>query len=100
MTTEEVLLWQHLRKKQILGVQFFRQKPIKDYILDFYAPTVKLVIELDGGQHYDTSQKYYDQARTKDLNKLGLTVIRFTNLEVKTNLDGVLEVIFNYVDNF
>ncbi|OGQ65378.1 MAG: hypothetical protein A3F89_07175, partial [Deltaproteobacteria bacterium RIFCSPLOWO2_12_FULL_50_11] len=53
MTESERLLWSRLRKKQILGVQFYRQKPMGDYIVDFYAPKVKLVIEVDGSQHLE-----------------------------------------------
>ena len=100
MTEEEIILWQHLRKKQILDTQFFRQKPVENYIVDFYAPTIKLVIELDGGQHFEKDQEVYDEKRTRTLNSLGLTVLRFTNSEVKTNLEGMLEAIFSYIDDY
>ena len=52
MTDAEQLLWQRLRRKQILGLQFYRQKPILNFIVDFYCPSVSLVIECDGGQHF------------------------------------------------
>src|SRR4051794_18286780 len=66
-----------LRRKQILGVQFYRQKPIGNYIADFYAPAVKLVVELDGAQHLELGQATYDAQRTRDLEQQGLKVLRF-----------------------
>jgi len=62
-TDAELHLWQRLRRKQILGVQFYRQKPIGNYIVDFYAPTVSLVVELDGSQHLERGQAEYDARR-------------------------------------
>ena len=61
MTDAEVKLWNHLRRKQIKGLQFFRQRPIGNYIVDFYAPEAKLVIEVDGGQHYNKEGLGYDE---------------------------------------
>ena len=52
MTDAEILLWHKLRRKQLFGLQFFRQKPLGNYIVDFYCPSARLVIEIDGGQHY------------------------------------------------
>ena len=98
-TDAEEKLWSHVRRKQILNVQFYRQKPLGEYIVDFYAPAAKLVIELDGSQHYQPNHQYYDEKRTEFLNRLGLKVLRFNNLEVLQTIDSVMLVIFEAVRN-
>jgi len=100
LTATESLLWSRLRRKQLCGVQFYRQKPILNYVLDFYAPVVKLVIEIDGGQHYEQSMIARDAVRDDNLFKLGLTVLRFSNLEVLNSIDDVVSVIFNKVSGY
>jgi very-short-patch-repair endonuclease len=65
-----------LRRKQILGSQFYRQKPIGNYSADFYAPAAKWVIELDGAQHLDLRQAKYDAQRTRSIEEQGLKVLR------------------------
>jgi very-short-patch-repair endonuclease len=97
MTDAEKMLWSRVRRKQILGVQFYRQKPIGNYVVDFYAPQANLVIELDGGQHFESERQRYDEQRTLYLQKQGLSVLRFTNLDVLKNIEGVMEVIFRQV---
>ncbi len=97
-TGAEELLWYHLRRKQILGVQFNRQKPIAGYIVDFYSLAAKLVIELDGSQHYEPDTLAYDFERTKVLESLGLKVIRFDNVQVFENLNGVVSAIYKEVE--
>jgi len=82
MTDCERLLWSKIRRKQIQGVQFYSQKPMGTFILDFYAKHPKLCIELDGGHHFTTEQKNKDINRDAYLKTLGITVLRFTNLEV------------------
>lgn len=76
MTDAESLLWSRLRRKQILGVQFYRQKSLLNFILDFYCPIANLVIECGGGQHYTTEALDADQNRDHGLNELGLIIIR------------------------
>ena len=98
-TDSERHLWYHLRRKQILGVQFYRQKPIGAYIVDFYAPAVKLVIELDGSQHAEERHKIYDEKRTLFLEEQGLMVLRFNNVDVLKNTHGVLDVILQSMNN-
>ncbi|OGQ26182.1 MAG: hypothetical protein A3B79_00430 [Deltaproteobacteria bacterium RIFCSPHIGHO2_02_FULL_50_15] len=93
MTESERLLWSRLRKKQILGVQFYRQKPMGDYIVDFYAPKVKLVIEVDGSQHLEEDHIERDKRRDAALIVQGLEILRVNNLEVLQELDAVMEVI-------
>jgi len=78
MTDAEITLWLHLRKKQVNGIQFFRQRPIGNYIVDFYAPDSKLVIEVDGGQHFEDEGLAYDEVRDSHLRGLGLNVLRFS----------------------
>ncbi len=94
MTDAEQFLWARLRRKQILDVSFYRQKPIGQFIVDFYAPRVGLVIELDGGQYLEPEQQHYDQRRSLFLEQQGLIVLRFTNVDVFKNIEGVMEVIY------
>lgn len=93
MTDAEKLLWSRLRRKQVRGFQFYRQKPLGRYIVDFYCPAGTLVIEVDGGRHYSDDGKAKDLERDNYLNSIGLNVLRFTNIEVLKNVDGVLQVI-------
>jgi very-short-patch-repair endonuclease len=97
-TPAEQLLWSRIRRQQILGVQFYRQKPIAGYIVDFYCFSAKLVIEVDGSQHYEPDAIEYDTQRTKTLESLGLHVIRFSNAQVMQELENVLAVIVAEVE--
>ena len=97
MTDSELLLWSRLRRKQILGVQFYRQKPLGNFIVDFYAPSARLVIEVDGSQHLEAAQAERDGERTAYLRHHGLQVLRFGNLEVLRAPDAVVETIFQAV---
>lgn len=99
MTDAEQLLWQHLRRKQICGIQFNRQKPLLDFIVDFYCARAQLVIELDGSQHFETHYKLKDQARDTALSKIGLLVLRFDNRQVLLEIESVLAVIEQHVKN-
>ena len=94
-TDAEKLLWNKLRNKQVNGYKFFRQYGIGSYIVDFYCPTLKFVIEVDGGQHYDEEVMQYDVRRFGFLNELGIKVIRFSNLDVLGSIDNVCEKILN-----
>ncbi len=95
-TDSEQLLWSKVRRKQINDIQFYRQKPIGNYIVDFYAPKAKLVIEIDGSQHLEAEHHQRDQQRDAYLNTHGLTVLRFSNLQVLREIDAVMEVIFQH----
>lgn len=97
MTDAEQLLWSRLRRKQILGVQFYRQRPMGDYIVDFYAPSVQLVVEVDGGQHFELENQRRDERRDLYLSGQGLKVMRFDNLQVLNEIDAVAEAIFQVV---
>ena len=97
MTDSERKLWSRLRGKQVLGIQFYRQKPIGNYIVDFYAPKVKIVIEVDGSQHLEKKNELKDKVRDEFLKSLGLDVLRFDNLQVLKEIDSVGEVIYEAV---
>jgi very-short-patch-repair endonuclease len=76
--------------KQFFGMRFFRQYSIGPYILDFYCPTVKLAVELDGGQHNQSDNREYDAVRSEYLKAQGVHVMRFWNNEVLLDIQGVL----------
>lgn len=96
MTDAEKLLWSRLRNKQILGLQFYRQKPILNFIVDFYCPAVNLVIECDGSQHFTEDGLEADRVRDEALAQLGLKVLRFDNGQVMGQIDDVVEVVYRY----
>ena len=95
-TEAESLLWQYLRADN-LGVTFKRQHIIGDYIADFVCIPEKLIIELDGVYHAQPEQQAYDHQRTEWLKSRGFRVVRFTNKELFTNIDFVLEKIKEYI---
>lgn len=97
ITDAENLLWSKLRRKQLRGYQFYRQKIIEEYIVDFYCPKANLVIELDGSQHYSEIGKGKDKLRDGVLEKMGLKVLRFSDRDVFENLNGVMECIWNHL---
>ncbi|MCW9708409.1 endonuclease domain-containing protein [Fodinibius salsisoli] len=88
-TSSEIELWKALRAGKFLGYTFNRQKPLDEYIVDFYCKSLHLVIEVDGESH--DGKKEYDQNRQQRLESLGLTVVRFYDHEVINNIGGVLE---------
>lgn len=88
-TLSEVLLWDELKKKK-LGFEFHRQVPIKNYIVDFFCHELMLAIEVDGSSHDSENQFKLDQTRQQEIEELGVTFIRIDDLEIKTNLDGVI----------
>ena len=91
LTTAEKKLWNEYLKN--LEFKFLKQRPIDNFIVDFYCSALKLVIEIDGDSHFTTEAKEYDEVRTKVLEGYGLKVIRFTNDEVLNNLEGVCQQI-------
>ena len=94
MTEAENLLWSKIRRKQLKGYQFYRQKIIGNYIVDFYCPKANLIIELDGSQHYSVKGEVNDRNRDAYMIRLGLKVLRFSDREVFKNLKGVFEIIW------
>ena len=98
MTDAELALWARVRRKQLHQLQFYRQKPLGHYIVDFYCPSARLVIEIDGGQHYEEKGAYQDAIRDSYLENMGLCVLRFSNLDVLGNMDGVITTIVQYLE--
>jgi len=94
MPDAERLLWSKVRGKQLKGYQFYRQRIIGNFIVDFYCPKVKLVIELDGGQHYSGEGLEKDKIRDAYLSGQGLKVLRFSDRDVFENITGVVESIY------
>lgn len=95
MTLSEVLLWNELKQKQMLGHDFDRQRPIGNFIVDFYCKELSLTIEIDGDTHiyrYD-----YDEERQSSLEKSGVKFLRFEDIEVKKNMNNVLRVIEDWI---
>jgi very-short-patch-repair endonuclease len=82
-----------LRNRQLAGVKFRRQFSIGKYILDFYSPEYKLGIEADGGQHYEGRGKRRDEIRTRELSGLGVQILRFSDRDILTNIEGIYEII-------
>lgn len=99
LTDAEKLLWSKIRKGQLAGLQFNRQKPIGNYIVDFYCDKANLIIEIDGGQHYEDRNILNDKIRDKYFRKIGLRVMRFTNLDVLKNIDSVVGKIYQEIKN-
>jgi len=97
MTDAERCLWSKIRRKQLKEFQFYRQKNIGDYIVDFYCPAAKLIVEIDGGQHYAEENIVKDEARDNFLNDLGFRVFRFSNSDVFNNIEGVVTKIYNHL---
>ena len=92
-TKAESMLWKALQRKQLDGRKFRRQHSSENYIVDFYCPEEKLVVELDGEVHNNIKNKIYDDRRTQELKDLGITVIRFENKLVFEQMDMVLDAI-------
>jgi very-short-patch-repair endonuclease len=93
MNNLEGLVWNRIKSKQLLGYKFRRQHGIGPFIVDFYCPKKKLVVEIDGDTHYTPEALVYDETRSSFLREQGIQIMRFTNLDVWENLDGVIEAI-------
>lgn len=87
ITPQEKHLWYDFLKKY--PIRFNRQRPIGNFIVDFYSSKAKLVIEVDGSQHYEDDNKIEDDIRTHIINNYGIDVIRFSNYDINTNFEGV-----------
>jgi len=98
MTLSEILLWNNIKNKKLLGYDFDRQKPIGKYIVDFYCKDLKLAIEIDGNSHSGEDKCIYDAKRETDIRNLNIDVIRFDDLEVKKNMSGVLEALVFHIN--
>ncbi|GAA3571948.1 endonuclease domain-containing protein [Snuella lapsa] len=93
LTPAEAFLWKHLKARQLKGKRFTKQHSIKNYVVDFYCASQRLIIELDGEAHNNPTAQDYDQKRTAFLESLNYKVIRFENKMVFENLASVLNEI-------
>jgi very-short-patch-repair endonuclease len=93
LTDAEARLWTILRRRGLESHKFRRQHPFGPYILDLYCAEGRLVVEVDGGQHFGADAGHYDAERTAFLEAVGLRILRFTNLEVLQETESVLEQI-------
>lgn len=99
-TLSEILLWQKLRAGSMRGYTFNRQKTLENYIVDFYCKKLQLVIEIDGDSHLHDDVFLNDVTRQNALEELGLSFLRFSDLEVKKHMNAVLAQISFYIDDW
>lgn len=97
-TLSEVLLWQQLRAGQMEGFKFNRQKPLNNYIVDFYCKKLNLVIEVDGESHWHDDNPLKDQERQEILENMGLSFLRFDDIDIKRNMAFVLGEIYRFIE--
>ena len=94
----ESLIWKQIRNRQLLDCNFRRQFSVGPFIVDFYAPEIKLGIELDGGSHCEIGAAEADAKRQQFIESFGIQIVRFPNPEVYENMDGVLETLAQVID--
>jgi very-short-patch-repair endonuclease len=95
-TFTEIMMWNYLKKKQLSGYDFDRQRLIDNFIVDFYCKDLQLAIEIDGESHYGNPER--DKKKDTRLGELGVTVLRFDDMEVVHQLDKVIEKIEKWID--
>ena len=93
-TASERILWRHLRNRKFASYKFRRQHPFDRYVLDFYCPSAKLAIELDGGGHNYYAGQIHDRTRSEFLARHGVVLLRFWNHQVRQELGSVLRAIW------
>jgi len=98
-TLSEVLLWNELKNGKMKGKDFHRQKPIMDYIVDFFCPELGMAIAIDGGSHDNENACRNDRERQKKIEELEIQFLRFNDVDVKRNMTGVLKVIEQWIND-
>jgi very-short-patch-repair endonuclease len=98
MTDAEARLWRALRRDQLNGLHFRKQHPIGPFTVDFYCPSLRLAVEVDGGQHAE-QRKQADDRRTNWLAEKGVTIVRYWNNDVLSNLEGVLSDLLGHTES-
>jgi very-short-patch-repair endonuclease len=96
-TRGEILLWQRLRAGNMMNYKFNRQKPLDKYIVDFYCKALNLVIEIDGSYHFESEQKLKDDHRQRVLEEMGLNFLRFSEQQVRKDMDVAVKAIEDYI---
>ena len=99
-TLSEVLLWKQLKGKKMLGYDFHRQKPILNYVMDFFCHELELAIEIDGNCHDSEYKIQMDLERQKEIEKFGITFLRFDDGDVKFDINNVLRAIEGWIIDF
>lgn len=99
-TKSEIRLWTYLRRNQMLGYDFHRQKPIDEYIVDFFCNKLRLAIECDGYSHELIEVFEKDVKKTKRLNEIGVHVLRFSDHQIMNDIDNVTRAIEDYIYKF
>ncbi len=98
-TLSEILMWKELKGRKIKGYQFMRQKPIGNFIADFYCSKLKLVIEIDGESHGNPIRLLKDEEKDSYLISLGISVLRYDDDDVKTDISGVIDHLIEWIEN-
>ena len=99
-TKSEIIIWQKLKRKQLYGYDFHRQKPLDNYIVDFFCNELMLAIEIDGYSHELIEVYNKDLKKEKRLKELGITILRFTDKEILTQMENVLRAIEWFIFEF
>ena len=97
MTDSELKLWSRIKRKQMFGLQFYRQRPIGNYIVDFYCPQAQLVLEVDGSSYINGAMLRKDNYRDSYFKQQGIKILRFDDLQVLNQLDGVIEKVYRTI---
>ena len=97
-TLSEVLLWNELKSRKITGYQFMRQKPIGNFIVDFYCPKLNLAIEVDGDSHGFESAILRNQLKDKYRTSLGIHIIRYDDSDIKNDISGVIDHLIDWIE--
>jgi very-short-patch-repair endonuclease len=97
-TIPELKVWREILSNKKTGYKFTRQKPIKNFILDFYSSELLLGIEIDGDSHFEPNNKRYDKKRTLLVGKYHIKIIRYTNKDVMENIEGVHEDVMREIE--
>jgi len=98
LSKAEAIMWKHLSRRQMHGCKFRRPYSVDQYVLDFYCPELKLAIEVDGDSHFATGAEEYDKERQEHIEAYRIRFLRFTNVDVCENLDGVCQDIFDTIE--
>jgi very-short-patch-repair endonuclease len=98
MTLSEALLWNELKSKNLLGYDFDRQRPIDNYIVDFYCKDLQLAIEIDGESHFHDDRPEKDRIRQSKLESLGIRFLRFEDIDIKKDINYVVNRIYDWIN--
>ena len=98
MTDAERLLWSRVRRKQLLGFQFYRQRPVGNYIVDFYCPAAKMIVEIDGSHHCTEEGMRKDKVRDEYLSSMGFRILRFPTTEVAEDIDAIEDEAYHILE--